>query len=94
MQTARFKPLGEVLVGQTGQLVWYLPGQLLSADLVVKREGQLGVFVAKGQQAKFIPLPTAQEGRPVPINETQNWPGPVIIGGRERLQDGQAITVK
>lgn len=92
MQTARFKPLGEVLVGQTGQLVWYLKGQLLSADLVVKRQGQLGVFIADKGQAKFIPLPGAQEGRPVPLNETPDWQ--VIIGGRERLQDGQAITVK
>ncbi len=92
MQTARFKPLGEVLVGQMGQLVWYLQGQLLSADLVVKRGGQLGVFIANGKQAKFIPLADAQEGRPVAIREPQNWQ--VIIGGRERLQDGQTITVK
>lgn len=94
MQTARFKPLGEVLVGQTGQLVWFLTGQMLSADLVVKRNGQLGVFVAQDDQAKFIVLPTAQEGRPVAIDANINWPGPVIIGGRERLQDGQTISVK
>jgi len=92
IQTARFKPLDEVLVGQTGQLVWYLKGQLLSADLVVKRGNQLGVFITNGQQAKFMPLPNAQEGRPVPMNQTPDWQ--MIIGGRERLQDGQAITVK
>ncbi|VAW44073.1 hypothetical protein MNBD_GAMMA02-984, partial [hydrothermal vent metagenome] len=94
MQTARFKPAAEVLVGQTGQLVWYLKDQLLSADLVVKRQGQLGVFIANNGQAKFMPLPAAQEGRPVAINDSQTWSGPVIIGGRERLQDGQAISVK
>ncbi len=94
MQTARFKPLTEVKVGQTGQLVWYLKGQLLSADLVVKRGGKLGVFIAQNNKALFMPLPTAQEGRPVAITDNQNWPGQVIIGGRERLQDGQAITVK
>lgn len=92
MQTARFTPLDDVLVGQTGQLVWYLNGQLLSADLVVKRGHQLGVFITNGMQAKFVPLPNAQEGRPVPLNNTPDWQ--VIIGGRERLQDGQAITVK
>ncbi len=94
MQTARFKPNGEVLVGQTGQLVWFLQGQLLSADLVVKRGGQLGVFIAKDGKAQFKSLPGAQEGRPVAIDDIGAWPGPVIIGGRERLQDGQSITVK
>ncbi|TDR20367.1 efflux RND transporter periplasmic adaptor subunit [Marinicella litoralis] len=92
LQTARFKPLAEVLVGQTGQLVWYLKGQLLSADLVVKRAGQLGVFIVNDKQAKFMPLPNAQEGRPVPMSVTPDWQ--VIIGGRERLQDGQAIKLK
>ena len=94
MQTARFKPNGEVLVGQTGQLVWFLQGQLLSADLVVKRGGQLGVFIAQDGKAQFKPLPSAQEGRPVAIEDIENWPGPVVIGGRERIQDGQSITVK
>ncbi len=93
IQSARFKPLvDDVLVGQTGQLVWYLSGQLLSADLVVKRGGRLGVFVASNNTARFIPLDNAQEGRPVPINEPANWQ--VIIGGRERLQDGQTIKLK
>jgi len=94
MQTARFRPLDEVLIGQTGQLVWYLQGQLLSADLLVKRGGKLGVFIANDNKAQFIPLPEAQEGRPVAIKDTENWRGQIIIGGRERLQDGQAITVK
>ena len=93
LQSARFKSDDpELKIGQTGQLVWYLEDQLLSADLLVKRGGQLGVFIANSQQAKFIPLPNAQEGRPVALNETPDWQ--VIIGGRERLQDGQAITVK
>lgn len=97
IQTARFKPLNNTpTVGQTGQLVWYLEGQLLAADLVVKRQGQLGVFIAQNNKAQFIVLPEAQEGRPVPIDaatiDSQNWQ--VIIGGRERLQDGQAISQK
>ncbi len=92
IQLARFNSEQTVPVGQTGQLVWYLNGQLLSADLILKRSGQLGVFVAEQGTARFKPLPDAQEGRPVPINEAPNWQ--VIIGGRERLQDGQAIRVK
>ncbi len=92
MQTARLRPLENVMIGQTGQLVWYLKGQLLSADLVVKRQGQLGVFIANNGRAQFMPLEGAQEGRPVALQVTPDWQ--VIIGGRERLQDGQAITVK
>ena len=93
IQSARFKPLSDgILVGQTGQLVWYLKDQLLSADLVVKRAGKLGIFIADNGTAKHMPLSQAQEGRPVPIATTKDWQ--VIIGGRERLQDGQAITVK
>ncbi len=103
LQTARFSmrkseslKVGQLKVGQSGQLVWYLKDQLLSADLVVKRGGKLGVFIAKDQKAQFMPLPNAQEGRPVPLemstNGTENWQ--VIIGGRDRLQDGQGITVK
>lgn len=92
LQTARFKPLGAVLVGQTGQLVWTVAGQMLPADLIVKRNGQLGFFTAAGGQAQFNSLNDAQEGRPAVVNTTVNQP--VIIGGRERLQDGQAIIIK
>ncbi|WP_223788242.1 efflux RND transporter periplasmic adaptor subunit [Marinicella meishanensis] len=92
LQTARFKPLAAVLVGQSGQLVWTVAGQMLPADLVIKRDGQLGFFTANGDRAQFNPLPEAQEGRPAVVNFTVNQP--VIIGGRERLQDGQAIMIK
>ncbi|MCX7553361.1 efflux RND transporter periplasmic adaptor subunit [Marinicella sp. S1101] len=93
MQNARFRASeGAPLVGQTGQLVWYLSGRSLSADLITKRAGQLGVFVAENNQAKFIPLPGAQEGRPVAIEANHNWQ--VIVGGRERLQDGDLISVR
>jgi hypothetical protein len=93
VQNARFSATEAApLVGQTGQLVWYLTGRSLSADLVTKRAGQLGVFVAQNNQAKFIPLPDAQEGRPVAIETNPNWQ--VIVGGRERLQDGDPILVK
>lgn len=92
IQTARFKPLEDVQIGQTGELVWYLKGQLLPADLVVKRAGQLGVFIAQDDKAHFKPLDHAQEGRPVPIKNVPDWQ--VIIGGRERLQHLQAISLK
>ena len=41
--------------------------------------------------ARFLPLPNAQEGRPVPVNLP---PGAEVITlGRERLQDGTEVRV-
>ncbi len=97
VQTARFKATDiPPSIGQTGQLVWYLKDQLLSADLLVRRGGKLGVFVvnnsSSGPVAEFIELPAAQEGRPMPIDGAPDWQ--LIIGGRERLQHGQSISIK
>ena len=93
VQLARFKVIGQQpLIGQTGQLVWLLSDSLLSADMVVKRQGKLGVFIAENNTAKFQSLSQAQEGRPVVIDKNLNWQ--IIVGGRDRLQDGDAITVK
>lgn len=94
LQTARLKPLHTVKVGQVGKLVWELKEQMLSADLVIKRNGQLGVFVVENKKAKFVSLPQAQEGRPVAIENPTSLNWQVIVGGRDRLQDGQAIQVK
>ncbi len=93
VQKARFKISGELpAIGQTGQLIWRLDDAMLSADMVVKRKGQLGIFTVDGNQAKFRVLPNAQQGRPVPIDKTLDWQ--VIVGGRDRLQNGDAIAVK
>lgn len=93
VQSARFKTSTSApTIGQTGQLVWYLTGRSLSADLITKRNGQLGVFIAQNNRAKFMPLSGAQEGRPADIAGQHSWQ--VIIGGRERLQDGQPIKFK
>jgi hypothetical protein len=34
------------------------------AELLARRQGRLGVFVATDKTARFHPLPNAQEGRP------------------------------
>ncbi|WP_395377686.1 efflux RND transporter periplasmic adaptor subunit [Marinicella sp. W31] len=79
-------------IGSSGELIWSIPGGLLPADLVVSRNGQFGVFVVDGDNARFKPLPQAQEGRPVPMDEAGGLS--IIVGGRERLQDGVAIAVE
>ncbi len=92
IQPARLTFVDQVApIGSSGQLQWSLSDDLIPSDLIVNRQQQLGVFVAEGTQARFVALPQAQEGRPVPVSlplETQ-----IIVGGRERLQDGASIAV-
>ena len=78
-------------IGLSGELNWRIEGGLLPADLIVRRDGQSGVFVANNDIAQFILLSNAQEGRPVPVSLPADTT--VIVGGRERLQDGDAIRV-
>lgn len=79
-------------VGRSGELVWKVGSGLLPANLISRRGGVLGVFLLEDGKAGFHPLPEAQEGRPAHIN----LPGAtrVITLGRERLQDGVAVSVQ
>lgn len=75
--------------GTEGRLVWQATDAWLPADLLVRRNGQLGVFVAVDGKAKFHALPGAQEGRPTPLDlpaQTQ-----IVTQGRHALQDGQSL---
>jgi hypothetical protein len=78
--------------GTEGRIVWRAMDSLLPADLISRRNGKLGVFVAEHDKARFIVLDEAQEGRPVPVAmpaETR-----IILDGRFELQDGQDISLK
>ncbi|MEJ2534561.1 MAG: efflux RND transporter periplasmic adaptor subunit [Gammaproteobacteria bacterium] len=76
-------------VGQSGELVWVQSRGVLPANLVSRRNGELGLFLHDGGRAVFHPLPEAQEGRPA---ETDLPPdSEVIVTGRDRLQDGDAV---
>ncbi len=87
---ARFAFIDEApAVGRSGEIVWHADKGLLPANLILRRNGVLGVFVNQSDKALFKPLPDAQEGRPVVVNlppETE-----IIVEGRDRLQDGDAI---
>lgn len=78
-------------VGSSGELVWLVANALLPSSLIVQRDGQLGVFLYNAGTAQFMPLPTAQEGRPV----VADLPGDsrVVVRGRDRLQDLDAISI-
>ncbi len=79
-------------VGRSGEVVWHVERGLLPANLVSRRNDQLGVFLLEDGLAVFRPLPQAQEGRPVAVNglvpQVQ-----IITLGRDRLQDGDSVIV-
>ena len=78
--------------GTEGRIRWRGDSNLLPAELVSRRAGRLGVFIADGAAARFVVLDQAQEGRPAAVDLP---PGTrIILDGRFGLQDGQKITPK
>ena len=78
-------------VGRSGEIVWHVEKGMLPSNFINRRNGQLGVFLHVQGKASFMPLPGAQEGRPVAVEFP---PGTEIITlGRDRLQDGDDVTV-
>lgn len=92
-QEVRLKFLkDEALIGTTGHLEWQSKAGHLPAELLVRRGKQLGVFTLKKGKANFIPLPDAEEGRPVIAQLPGNTK--IIIDGRFNVQHGQAVKVE
>lgn len=86
---ARFQFLGKrTLAGAAGRLVWRA-GPALPADLLLRRNGQLGVMLARNGRATFHPLPEAIEGRYASIALPLTVD--VITAGRFALNDGDLI---
>lgn len=73
-------------VGAVGRLVWRDPQPYLPAELLVGRQGQLGVFLGDAGAARFHPLPGAQEGRPAAFQLPPDTP--IVTDGRFLLEDG------
>ena len=79
-------------VGRSGELVWRVGQGMLPSNLISRRNGVLGVFVLDSGKARFEVLPDAQEGRPAQVELPAS--SRVITLGRERLQDGSAVSVQ
>lgn len=77
--------------GSAGRLEWRSPSPHVPSELLVARNGSLGVFVENAGYAKFKPIENAQEGRPAPTS----LPGKsnIIIDGRFGLTDGAGIEI-
>lgn len=90
---ARFAFVGAApRAGQNGELVWRVGGGQLPANLISRRQGELGVFLFESGRARFLPLPGAQEGRPFPVELPAGIQ--VIVQGQDRLQDGDPVQVR
>jgi len=80
------------LVGTSGELVWKNKQAHVPAEMLVQRNGQLGIFVVNGEKlAKFVVLDDAAEGRPAQVDFSLNTK--IVTKGRFRLQDGDALSI-
>jgi RND family efflux transporter MFP subunit len=76
--------------GSNGVLRWRDPRAFVPADYLVRRAGQLGVFVVRAKIARFVPLHGAQEGRPADASALPA-DAALVTDGRLVLQDGMAV---
>lgn len=92
-QMARFS-FNETMaqIGLNGRVYWRERMPHLPASFLQKRQKQYGYFVADQptQQAQFIVVQKAREGRPFPVNINEGRP--VVLDGRHGLVDQQEIS--
>ncbi len=90
-QTVRFKFLDSAAtIGLTGRININTRRDLIPASYVVQRDGALGVFIVDNQQARFVVLPGARQGRPASHQFAADTR--IVTDGRARLTDGAAVT--
>ena len=75
--------------GSSGVLRWRDPQPHIPAALLVRRGSELGIFVRQGQQARFVALPGAQEGRAAPTDLPPDTL--LVVRGQAALSHGQAF---
>lgn len=84
-------PAAAAPIGSTGEVVWRESSSLLPVSLIVQRGNELGVFTASDGRARFLAIPTAQEGRPAEVDLPVSTP--IVTRGHVRLQDGDAVQI-
>jgi len=81
------------LPGAFGKILWNKIIPHMPTELMVRRDGLLGVFILKDGKAQFISLINAKEGRPVALSQLSESAA-VVVDGRYRLQDGDTVKIK
>lgn len=80
------------LPGEAGELVWQNLQTHIPAELLVRRDGKLGIFIVTGNQTQFFSLDAAQEGRPA---QTSLNPDTLLVTqGRFQIQDGDEVLLQ
>lgn len=79
------------LPGAAGKLYWQDVRPHVPANLLVKRDGQLGVFTIQEGRAQFIATPNAQAGRASPIELPLLTP--LVVEGHLGLKEADQIII-
>ncbi|MET0086771.1 MAG: efflux RND transporter periplasmic adaptor subunit [Sedimenticola sp.] len=80
------------LPGSTGRLKWTSATPYLPADIPVRRDGRLGLFLLEQDMARFHVLEGALEGQPARVDLPAE--SLLIIEGRQSLSDDQPVAVR
>ncbi len=81
------------LPGAFGKVIWGKATPHIPADIMVRRDGNLGIFIVKGNKSQFVSLSNAKEGQPVAQSQLSE-DVPIVVDGRYRLQDGNSVKIK
>lgn len=79
------------LPGESGELVWAVDEPHIPAELLVRRQDKIGVFIVNNDIAKFFPIDGAEEGRPTPAALANDKL--IVTKGRFRLHDGAKVVI-
>jgi len=79
------------LPGSTGRLRWRSSKPHLPADIPVRRNNSMGLFLAVDGKARLHPLPQALEGQPTPIDLPPD--SRIVIEGRHGLRHDAPIKI-
>lgn len=79
------------LPGTAGEISWQTKQTYLPAELLVRRNEQLGVFLVRNNKAEFYTIDDASEGRPAACDLKQDEL--VVTKGFYRLQPGDPVSL-
>ena len=77
------------LPGTAGKLVWNDARPHVPGSLLVRRNGNFGIFLAEQGKARFNVIPDAQPGRPIPVDLPAD--ALLVTQGHHGLKDSQAL---
>lgn len=81
----------QVLPGTAGKLIWSDERTHIPSELLVRRNGELGVFTVEGNVAKFNTIPTAQAGRASATSLTKD--AHVVTEGHFSLKESVPVEI-